>query len=570
MGRLKRRASMTALLMATLALGGMAIAEQNPMIQPTLLSSSERTELESVIAEHVQMTLTNMKAAEGQVFPAKVTAKFDTEGGILIELGRRFVLKPDGSLNEAYVPDQLSMIDAVIYTMVPEVKLGGLSGGTKYRFGGQDITYYYPELRQRRKKSTTQADTSPLPFPPYTPPPVADDPSRMYVPTQPSPTINYTPPSVAINPGHGLYKLYNIGTLNSNYRWTTQRSPANGVLEDEITPVYATELRQWFTARSPGISTFSSRSTSPQVHEQSTQESGSTHLWSDMGAKYQVEQLFPERTDLWDVTSRSDADRDRAKDINSRALLASEMGASAMISLHTNAAPDSVSALTARGTQIFYATGQADSLALASSINCYMQELIHAQSAYRNWTMRETVPSNQYAENSGPMPSALIEIAFHTNSGDALALQDASFRTASMKGVEKGYRMWREGKPCQPLSIASVTDSSAPKGSKALSNIHFEGHPTFPVTLRLEILKCPTGWSCTGGDSKYAQSQASPLSWTFGCNASTSGVTRVRSMLIDSDGVESNLMESNVTCTASGSANIANETDSAPMAGNAW
>jgi len=36
MGRLKRRASMTALLMATLALGGMAIAEQKPMIQPTL------------------------------------------------------------------------------------------------------------------------------------------------------------------------------------------------------------------------------------------------------------------------------------------------------------------------------------------------------------------------------------------------------------------------------------------------------------------------------------------------------------------------------------------------------
>lgn len=375
---------------------------------------------------------------------------------------------------------------------------------------------------------------------------------------------------MAINPGHGLYKLYDSGRFNPNYHWAKQREPSNGIVEDDVTPLYATELKRWFAERSREVDATSTRSISTQAHAQSTQESGVTYLWTDMGAKYHVEQLYPGRPDLWDVTSDANRERDRFKDINSRALLANELGAQAMISLHTNAARDAVSALTARGTQVFYKAGRAEDRALANSVACYMQELITAQIGYADWTMRQTMGSNSYAENNGSMPSALVEIAFHTHVDDALALQDSRFRTASMKGVEKGYRMWREGKPCQPLSIASVTDSSAPKGSKALSNIHFEGHPTFPVTLRLEILKCPTGWSCTGGDSKYAQSQASPLSWTFGCNASTSGVTRVRSMLIDSDGVESNLMESNVTCTASGSANIANETDSAPMAGNAW
>lgn len=240
-----------------------------------------------------------------------------------------------------------------------------------------------------------------------------------------------------------------------------------------------------------------------------------------------------------------------------------------MISLHTNAAADVLSALTARGTQVFYATGQAEGLALASSIACYMEELIHAQPAYHNWTMRETVPSTQYAENSGSMPSALVEIAFHTNSDDALALQDPRFRTASMKGVEKGYRMWRESKPCEPLSIASVTDSTAPRGEKAQSEIHFKGHPTFPVTLRLDIVKCPTGWTCTGGNSTYPSNQASPLKWLFACNASTAAVTRVRSTLIDADGVTSNQVESSVTCTTSTGTTVSSQASTLPVAGSA-
>lgn len=279
-----RRKAMAAAFAVTLALAGNVVAGSDPMIRPAQLSTTERAELEAMMAEHIQLTLKVMKPAEGQEFPAKVIVRFDPEGNmLLVELGRRFVLKPDGTLNGAYVPDQLHMLTAVMDTMVTEVKYVGID----YLFDGKDIVYYYPELRKRTKKATSaQQDTAYPPFPPYVPPPVYGDPDRMYVPPQPYPTA--TLPSIAINPGHGLYKLYDSGTLNHNYHWTTQRDRSNGVLEDEITPVYASELRQWLTERSSGFDTFFTRSISSQLHTQSTQESGNTHLWSDMGAKYHV------------------------------------------------------------------------------------------------------------------------------------------------------------------------------------------------------------------------------------------------------------------------------------------
>ena len=182
--------------------------------------------------------------------------------------------------------------------------------------------------------------------------------------------------------------------------------------------------------------------------------------------------------------------------------------------------------------------------------------------------MRETRDSDEYAENNGSMPSALVEIAFHTHVDDARALQDTTFRTASMKGVEKGHRMWGEGKPCQALAINSVTNSSAPKGSKATSTIQFAGYPAFPVTLTLDIVQCPTGWSCTGGKSTYSSAGASSLLWDFTCRASTPGTVRTRSTLTDADGVKTKPVESTVTCTASTGTAVASQS-SVPALGSA-
>jgi len=170
---------MTALLMATLALGGMAIAEQKPMIQPTLLSSSERVALEAMMAEHIQLTLKGMTPDEGQLFPVKVIAKFDAHGMLLVELGRRFVVKPDGNLvSGVELQDQLEALDGVMGSMVTEVKYEGID----YLFEGKNILYYFPELDPGKG---VKAQPGALSFPPYLPPPVYGDPARAYIPSQP-------------------------------------------------------------------------------------------------------------------------------------------------------------------------------------------------------------------------------------------------------------------------------------------------------------------------------------------------------------------------------------------------
>lgn len=286
-----RSCGAAALLAMAFASGGNATAYQNtPMIKPAQLSSAERTELADLMAQQMELTLKGMKPAEGQLFPTKVIARFDDEGKmLLVELGRRFVVRPDGdTVSDVAVQDQLNMLLSSLSATITEVNYGGI----KYLFDGMDVYHYYPELLPRKKGPTSSQQTLPYP-PPYFPPPVYEEDPRMTIPTPPFPPIAYVPPSVAINPGHGLYKLYDAGTLNPKYRWTTQRGAHNGVIEDEITPIYAEELRRWFTARSPSLDTFSTRSTSSEVHAQSTQESGITHLWPDMGAKYHVEQLYP-------------------------------------------------------------------------------------------------------------------------------------------------------------------------------------------------------------------------------------------------------------------------------------
>lgn len=555
MRRLAKNLMMACALAVALSSGTASSAESTHRIIPANLSSTERAELEAIMAEHIQLTLKGMKPLEGQLFPTKVTAKFGGDGMLLIELGRRFIVKPDGTLvGDVEVADQLHGFTAVLGTVAPEVKYEGV----KYLFDGKNADAYYPEYFPN-SRANALPDAYP-PFPPYIPPPVYDDPGRMYVPPQPYPIGTYNPPSVAINPGHGLYKLYNSGTLNPAYHWAKQRDPSNGIVEDDITPTYATELNRWLSERSPGFNTFFTRSTSNEIHTQSTQESGSTYRWSDMAAKYNVELLYPGRTDLWNVTGRTDAGRDRSKDINSRALFADEMGAQAMLSLHTNAAPTPEAALTVRGTQVFYdPTRNAENRALATSIACYMRELITAQPGYQNWTMRDTEGSTEYAENKGAMPSALVEIAFHTHVDDARALQDATFRTASMKGVEKGYRMWREGKPCQTLAITNVSDAIGTNdgSQKAVAQVQFAGHPTFPVRLKIDFTHCQSGWTCTGREVTLATAQASPLSWSLTCNGSASSTTashRVRTTLTDADGVKSAPVGSTLTCSkASGS-----------------
>jgi hypothetical protein len=340
---------------------------------------------------------------------------------------------------------------------------------------------------------------------------------------------------VVVSAGHGIYYNYEYED------WLAQRDPSNGITEDFITPGYATELSTWLSARS-GATTPFTRSTATDLHQPSGQP------WWKMGARYHLEVTYPDNPEIWhSLPNAPPYDMwERDEDIRSRPLLANHIGAGTILHLHTNAADDT----SATGARAFYHTGRAADQQLANNILCYMKELIQAKETYKNYTVAsQSVKATKYGENRlAEMPSVIVESGFHTNASDAVALQDPEFRTAAMKGVEKGYRLNAAGKTmCTPFKITSIPDVSTSNGTSALVSVNYEGYPQFAVKAKIEIVSCPTGWTCWGGEGTYS-STPSPLSYWFGCNGSAAGTIRLRTTLSDTDGV-TNAVEHNVTCT---------------------
>ena len=159
-----------------------------------------------------------------------------------------------------------------------------------------------------------------------------------------------------------------------------------------------------------------------------------------MSSRYHLKALFPERTDMWNEFPNSpESAREKEEDIRARPNYANHLGVDVMLSLHTNGS-DSASL---RGTEVYYHQDKPQDKALADSILCGMREIIRAQPGYRDFPIRESSTSARHGENRiGKMPSVIIETAYHSNPDDVAALQDPVFRSASMKGVEKGYRLW--------------------------------------------------------------------------------------------------------------------------------
>ncbi|MGO4778447.1 N-acetylmuramoyl-L-alanine amidase, partial [Lysobacter sp. 2RAB21] len=135
--------------------------------------------------------------------------------------------------------------------------------------------------------------------------------------------------------------------------------------------------------------------------------------------------------------------REQNEDIRSRPLYANYLSASKLIHIHTNGP-----SATATGPRVLYYPGRTVDQQLATSILCGMKETIHALPAYANFTVPAApTPSDGEGETRlAAMPSVIVEVAFHSNPTDAAALKDPAFRTAAMKGVEKGYRIHTQGK----------------------------------------------------------------------------------------------------------------------------
>ncbi len=342
-----------------------------------------------------------------------------------------------------------------------------------------------------------------------------------------------------VSAGHGYYRRL-VKDI-----WTTQREQTNGVLEDLITPSYAEDLKFWMESRSQ-MPVHRPRSGSEAMHPSSKQP------WWQMAGRYSLESQYPENPEIWNSLGAGSSDNHHYReDIRSRPLLANHQNADVAVHLHTNAADAS-----ATGTRVIYQAGREQDRLLASNILCYMREIIRSVEAYEQFPVSQTPQADNKGENRlATMPSVIVEAAFHTNPDDARALQDPVFRTASMKGVEKGYRLWREGKGCKPLALQRATDVTLPPYSAGTVEVHFEGHPQFPVKMKIDPIGCPPGFTCTGGEAEVTEAQDSPLTFTMKCGRTTqTTVTQWQTVLRDDDGVASAPAMHRLTCTGPGSA----------------
>lgn len=179
-----------------------------------------------------------------------------------------------------------------------------------------------------------------------------------------------------------------------------------------------------------------------------------------------------------------------------------------------------------------------------------MRELITAQEGYADFPVpRSGVAAGHGENNFATMPSIVVEVAFHTNATDAAALQDPVFRTASMKGVEKGYRLFREGKGCVPLKAEPIQGIRLPQGSSQQVDVAFEGYPQYPIELVTTNVGCPPGWTCTDGRVHIEALDAKPSQITLRCENAGSAPIFWDTQVVDDDGVRSPPVRHWVQCT---------------------
>jgi N-acetylmuramoyl-L-alanine amidase len=487
-----------------------AEAREEPTAMPLqALTQTHRAELETLINRELQRAvLGKFHRVEGAKKEIRIHAKFDLQSdSLIVDMGSEYGPLSDDPGLEDIKKELDEVAGSILSDFIPY-------HGIDFRYGGKDFYHYHPEARQ-------------------------------YQIEQPRPQSNASDnqmtndAAIVISPGHGYFKLYS----GQNSGWTLQRSVVNGIQEDFITADYANELKTWMVARSKVAVDFT-RSTSPSVHLPSEKP------WWKLAARYHLEEIYPNNPEIWNSkpedTSRS---REYRQDIRSRPLFSNHVGASAIVHLHTNASDNT----SASGTQVFFQKGKTSSQQLGNAVLCSMKELIHAQDAYKNFKVAALAREGDYGENSyATMPSIIVEAGFHTNPDDAAALQDPVFRTAAMKGVEKGYRLFAQGKPCETFEITAAEDTPDPAGRFTIVDIAYKGYPEFgDARMDVKFLECPAIF-CSDGGFVLDTPIPSPIQFQVGCNVWETRQFRLEITLTDADGVKTST-EHSATCQAAGS-----------------
>ncbi|HKQ52318.1 MAG TPA: N-acetylmuramoyl-L-alanine amidase [Pyrinomonadaceae bacterium] len=432
------------------------------------------------------------------------------KGDILVNLDRSLIGESWGAEIEEFLDPLRYAVEDVAGKRVKKV------GSVMFIFNGKDPAAYDPAVPQ----------PSPL---------KQDAPSDA-----PTPLAATGP--VVVSAGHGLY--YHYGFKD----WRAQRNPSNGLIEDYMTPLLATPLRNFLTNRSRVTSYLVRQSTvSTEIHEPSGQR------WWRVAARYYLQKILPDNKEIWhSLPNATYALREYDEDIRSRPLYANHLGATTLLSIHTNANDNA--ALS--GTRVYYNNALATATSnqkLAASLSCYMRELITAVDKYKTFKVGSPVVANDKGEiRLAKMPAAIVEVAFHTNAGDAAALKDSAFRLAAMKGVEKGLRLYNQNQPCKPFAITSIPSATGPHNMPFPVTVNYAGFPQFVVKAEVEIVSCPAGWDCHGGTITYSKQTPTPLKFDWTCTTSDPSqtvTTGIQTTLIDVDGVKTKTVPSSVICT---------------------
>ncbi|PTR23977.1 N-acetylmuramoyl-L-alanine amidase [Luteibacter sp. OK325] len=352
----------------------------------------------------------------------------------------------------------LELEDFMSYVRVGMEDLTGLIPGfttTDWRIGGYDMDYWFNQIIPEGE--------------------------RLGRPAGHFSSAQAARAKVVVAAGHGAY-------FHTKYKWTMQRERVNGVLEDEITTIFAKEL-SYSTERNGADPIRIRGGDVGLVHEPSGKP------WNNMAARYFLENWRPNNPEIWNSKPEStDARREMHQDIRSRPLYANFIGADAIAHIHTNA-----DAPSATGTRILVHPGRSRDFSLAQLALCGMKEAIHSDPQYANYTvpLEPSVVQDKGENSYATVPSMIVEVGFHTNLSDAKLLQDPNFQKLSMRGLAKGMRLFREGASCAPFIVKPSDPMTAVVGKDIQMPISISGNPVYPVHLISTRLDCPEGKKCS-------------------------------------------------------------------------
>lgn len=459
-------------------------------------------ELDTLLTQRARYSLERIPLVDGQSRSRQVSASMDIAAGVItVRLDRSFVPEDYGPSFE----DQRSVINN---GLIHEAEKFAPVVTVKYLYDGKDIYHYFPEIK------------------------AADDAAREA--GQRWRRAGGGSGMAFVAAGHGYFLSHRTNS------WVSSRDEHHGVNEGLLTPLYASELKALLEVRSrmPVIR--------PRVQDAGLIHPESGFEWWTMAARYAIAHQYPTETAIWNTHAGSTAwNREELEDINSRPKLANHVMAEVVIHLHSNADDNGA----ARGARVIVQPGRADDNALARSVLCSMKEVIQSRAGYESFVVAPAPHEDNKGENrEAKMPSIIVETAFHTHPDDAKALLDPVFRSASMKGVEKGYRLWSTGKTCGTFALEPVADVSLPTQSSQDIPVKFAGNPQFPVTTEFTIAACSSPGACTPSTSQFDDPDA-PITARIQCNGALAGTVRWSLVLRDSDGIATAPVEFQHTCT---------------------